>query len=67
MPAPKKERKKISLSAVRALQPRQTIWDSAVPGFGARRQQGDAVTYMVVYRTSERRQRWQTIGRHGAP
>jgi integrase len=63
----KKERKKIGLHEVRALQPQETIWDAAVPGFGARRQQGDAVTYMVLYRTSEGRQRWQTIGRHGAP
>jgi integrase len=43
------------------------VWDAAVPGFGARRQKGDAVAYVVFYRTVERRQRWHTIGRHGAP
>jgi hypothetical protein len=38
-----------------------------VPGFGARRQNGAAVAYVLFYRTAEGRQRWQTIGRHGAP
>ena len=61
------ERKRIGLRDVRALQPRQTVWDAAVPGFGARRQKGEAVAYVLFYRTAEGRQRWQTIGRHGAP
>ncbi len=61
------ERKRIGLRDVRALQPGQTVWDSAVAGFGARRQTGDAVAYVVLYRTAEGRSRWQTIGRHGAP
>jgi len=61
------ERKRIGLREVRALQPDQLIWDSAVPGFGARRQKSPSVAYVVFYRTSEGRQRWQTIGRHGAP
>jgi integrase len=43
------------------------VWDRAVPGFGARRQSGDAVAYVLKSRTSEGRQRWHTIGRHGAP
>ena len=38
-----------------------------MPGFGARRQKGVAVAYVLFYRTAEGRQRWQTIGRHGAP
>jgi Arm DNA-binding domain/Phage integrase, N-terminal SAM-like domain len=41
--------------------------DSAVPGFCARRQTGDAIAYGLKYRTTEGRQRWHTIGRHGAP
>jgi integrase len=49
------------------LEPEQTIWDSSVPGFGARRQKGPGVAYVLFYRTKEGRQRWQTIGRHGAP
>jgi hypothetical protein len=38
-----------------------------VAGFGARRQKGDAVAYVLKYRTADGRQRWHTIGRHGAP
>jgi hypothetical protein len=48
------------------LQPKEIAWDSAVVGFGARRQR-DAVTYVLKYRTVGGRQRWHTIGRHGAP
>jgi len=61
------ERKRLGLRDVRALKPGETVWDAAVPGFGARRQKGDAVAYVLFYRTAEGRQRWQTIGRHGAP
>ena len=64
------ERKKITLAAVRGLTPGQEIWDAgagAVSGFGARRQQSDAVSYVVLYRTDEGRARRFTIGRHGAP
>jgi integrase len=38
-----------------------------VPGFAARRQKGKAVAYVLKYRTQDGRQRWLTIGRHGAP
>ena len=61
------ERKRFGLRDVRALKPGETVWDAAVPGFGARRQKGDTVAYVLFYRTAEGRQRWQTIGRHGAP
>ena len=64
------ERKGITLKSVRALRPNQEIWDAgagAVTGFGARRQKGDAVAYVLLYRTSEGRSRRYTIGRHGAP
>ena len=60
-------RKAIGLREVRGLQPGQVIWDSKVPAFGARRQKGAAVAYVLFYRTKDGRQRWQTIGRHGAP
>jgi integrase len=60
-------KKRIGLKEVRALKPGEIIWDSAVGGFHARRQQSQTVSYMIVYRTSEGRQRWQTIGRHGSP
>ncbi len=36
-------------------------------GFGARRQVGQVVSYIVVYRTREGRQRTYTIGKHGSP
>jgi integrase len=58
---------KIGLRDVRALQPQQTIWDSSVAGFGARRQRSEVVSYLLIYRTHEGRQRWHTIGRHGSP
>ena len=59
--------KRIGLREIRALAPSKTIWDAAVPGFGARRQRGAAVAYVLKFRTAEGRQRWYTIGRHGAP
>ena len=60
------ERKRIGLREVRALAPGAEIWDGAVPGFGARRQ-SKAISYVLMYRTREGRQRRYTIGRHGAP
>jgi integrase len=60
-------RRRIGLREVRALGAGQTVWDAAVPGFGARRQRSEAVAYVLLYRTAEGRQRWHTIGRHGAP
>ena len=47
------ERRRIGLREVRALKPGETAWDSAVPGFGVRRQSGDAVAYVLKSRTSE--------------
>jgi len=60
-------RQRIGLRQVRALKPGDTIWDASLSGFGARRQKSEAVSYVLYYRTGERRQRWYTIGRHGAP
>lgn len=60
------ERRRIGLREIRALRPGQIAWDRAVPGFGARRQRS-AVAYILKFRTAEGRQRWHTIGRHGAP
>src|SRR5271166_876013 len=62
--------RKISLEVVRSLKPGELAWDGgkgAVSRFGARRQKGDAVVYVVKYRTKDGRQRWHTIGRHGSP
>lgn len=60
-------RRRIGLREVRALAAGETIWDTAVIGFGARRQKGEAISYVVKYRTREGRQRFETIGRHGSP
>jgi integrase len=59
--------KRIGLRQVRALRPGDIVWDASLPGFGARRQRSEAVSYVLFYRTKEGRQRWFTIGRHGAP
>jgi integrase len=61
------ERKRIGLREVRALGAGEIVWDSGLPGFAARRQRSDAVSYVLKYRTSAGQQRWHTIGRHGAP
>jgi hypothetical protein len=62
------DRKRIGLRDVRALGLGEIVWDSGLPGFAARRQRSDAVSYVLKYRTGAgRQQRWHTIGRHGAP
>ena len=60
------ELKRIGLREVRTLGPGETVWDAAVPGFGARRQTGPAVSFFFKYRNADGRQRWHSIGRHGA-
>ena len=60
-------RTRIGLREVRALQPGQVIWDAAVTCFAARRQRSESIAYFLYYRTRNGRQRWHTIGRHGAP
>src|SRR3954454_12809275 len=58
---------KISLRDIRVLQPGQTIWDGSVSGLAARRQTGSVVSYYLMYRTADGRQRTYTIGKHGSP
>jgi integrase len=60
-------RSRIGLRQVRSLKLGETIWDASLTGFGARRQRSNAVSYVLFYRTSEGRQRWFTIGKHGSP
>jgi len=57
--------RRISLKAIAELAPAQTIWDADVRGFGVRRQRHAAV-YILKYRDRNGRQRFLTIGRHGA-
>ncbi|MCH9808464.1 MAG: site-specific integrase [Alphaproteobacteria bacterium] len=47
------------------MQPGEIVHDKALKGFGARRQK-DSVSYFLKTRI-DGRQRWITIGRHGAP
>ena len=64
------ERKRIGLREVRALKPHSELFDGgpgSVPGFGVRRRAGSAVSYFIMFRTAEGRQRRFTIGTHGAP
>src|SRR3954471_17060342 len=65
MTATKKIR--IGIKEVRDLAEGWTLWDTRVSGFCARRRMSAAVFYALKYRTGEGRQRWHTIGRHGAP
>jgi integrase len=58
--------RRIGKREIAGLQAGQVIWDGEISGFGARRQI-DAVSYVLIYRTAEGRQRWLTIGRHGSP
>jgi integrase len=60
-------KQRLGLRQVRALKAGDIVWDPLLPGFGARRQRGEAIAYVLKYRTREGRQRWYTIGRHGAP
>jgi len=59
----------ITIRAVQALKSGETLWDAdhreAVRGFGVRRQRNQA-TYVLKYRVFGR-QRFVTIGPHGAP
>lgn len=55
--------------SVDALAPGETIFDDgrgSVPGFGVRRQKGEARTFLLLYRDDAGRRRWLTIGKFGA-
>jgi integrase len=60
-------RRRIGHRDIQRLGPGEVICDDTLVGFGARRQKSDAIAYVLIYRTQEGRQRWHTIGRHGAP
>src|SRR5260370_39307127 len=57
---------KVTKRSVDALIANTAIWDDELPGFGARRRHSGATYYFLKYRVGAR-QRWHTIGRHGAP
>ena len=56
---------KIEIRNLLTMQPHTILWDTAVKGFNARRQRGDAVTFSVFYRTLDGQQRWHRVGRFG--
>ena len=61
--------KRINKRTVDALRPGErdvVVWDSGLPGFGARCRAHGGKYYILKYRAAGR-QRWYTIGRHGAP
>ena len=58
-------RVRIGLREVAAMQPNTVLWDLEVRGLCARRQFSDTVTYSVIYRTRDGRQRWFKLGHHG--
>jgi integrase len=60
-------KRRIGHRDIAKLGPGEVLWDTVVTGFGARRQKSEAISYFVFFRTQEGRQRWHTIGRHGAP
>lgn len=57
--------KRLSKRTIDALQPGEIAFDDTVKGFMARRQRRHIV-YVVKVRINGR-QRWITIGQHGAP
>jgi integrase len=57
---------KITKRSVEALQPNSLLWDTGLIGFGARRQRGPGVYYVLRYRWAGA-QRIDSIGRHGSP
>ena len=64
---PGSRRPRIGLRDLRSVPPHQTVWDGSVAGFGARRQGGPVISYVLAYRTQQGRQRTYTIGKHGSP
>jgi integrase len=59
--------RRLGLKEVRALEPGGLVHDPSLPGFGARRRKGEAISYFVLYYTADGRRRRFTIGQHGSP
>ena len=56
----------ITKRAVDAMEPGTLVWDADVSGFGVRCRASGSRHYVLKFRVGGR-QRWITIGRHGAP
>ena len=61
------KQQRIGKAQIAALKPGEIVWDSTVVGFGARRQRGTVVSYILQCRSKKGVQRKITIGRHGQP
>ncbi len=62
--------KRITKRTVDSLKPGSIAWDEAMPGFGIRCLPSGRKVYVLKYRVGsgrKARQRWLTIGMHGAP
>jgi Arm DNA-binding domain len=55
---------KIGLRDVGALPPNSILWDSAIRGLCVRRQHSETITWSVVYRNRDGRQKWFKLGRY---
>jgi integrase len=61
---------RITKRTVDSLKPGQIVWDETMPGFGVRCLPSGRKSYVLKYRAGSgrrARQRWLTIGMHGAP
>ena len=54
---------KIGLRDIAAMQPNSILWDSIIHGLCVRRQRSETLTWSIVYRTRDNRQRWQKLER----
>jgi integrase len=57
---------KIGHRSLEGLRPGTILWDGQIKGFGARASAG-AISFVLMYRTREGRQRFYTIGRYLSP
>lgn len=55
-----------NINSAKAQKCRYVLWDTAIHGFGVRVNADETKTYVLKYMRAGR-QRWYTIGRHGAP
>ena len=56
---------RLTLTVVARMQPGDVVWDTELPGFGARRQR-HRISYHLKTRIGGK-QKWFTIGKHGEP
>ena len=55
---------KIGLRDVASLLPNSILWDSQIRGLCVRKQRSETITWSVVYRNRDGRQKWYKLGRY---